>query len=100
MITDTEQLMKLLADPLPPANFRYILLARVNPEENEKRYYYLGLQPTLFYPLAVVRYYGRIGQTQRVIQPVPVNSLTDAWPLLRQIIRTRLRYGYRTLEFR
>lgn len=83
----------------PPAAFNYILFERVNPTRNEARYYYLSLQPTLFHPLAVVRLYGRKNETQRQVPPTPVNDLADAWPLIRRVIRTRLRHGYKITQF-
>ena len=82
----------------PPAGFRYILFERVNRERNEERYYYLAWQSTLIHANAVVRLYGRKGETQRLVTPQPFNSLAEAWPLIRAIIKTRLRHGYRVIE--
>ena len=81
-------------DALRPG-FTYLLFERVNPEENEFRFYYLAWQPTLFASGSVVRIYGRKGGHQRALVPVPFPSLDDAWPLLRSLIRRRLRRGYR-----
>ena len=44
---------------------------------------------------AVVRLYGRKGETQHLITPQPFSSLEEAWPLLRTIISKRLQHGYR-----
>jgi predicted DNA-binding WGR domain protein len=82
----------------PPSNFSYILFERVEPEENANRFYYLGWMPTLLYPQAVVRIYGRKGETQRLVTPQPFDSLEAAWPLMRSIIRARLRHGYRVVQ--
>ena len=87
-----------MAWEMPPPDFTALLFERIDPVRNEARFYYLALQPTLFHPLAVVRIYGRIGQTQHVLPPVPFATLDEAWPFLRGIIRTRLRRGYRIVE--
>ncbi len=83
---------------IPPSEFSYILFERVNPVENVERYYYLAWLPTLLHNHAVVRMYGRKGQTQRMVTPQPFDSLDDAWPLIRTIIKTRLRHGYRVVQ--
>jgi predicted DNA-binding WGR domain protein len=82
----------------PPADFRFILFERVRPEQNESRFYYLAYLPTLLDDGAVIRLFGRKGSTQRAVTPQPFESLEEAWPLLRQIIRTRLNHGYRIVQ--
>jgi predicted DNA-binding WGR domain protein len=78
----------------PPPDFSFILFERVEPEENANRFYYLGWMPTLLHRSAVVRMYGRKGETQHMVTPQPFDSLEAAWPLLRSIIKARLRHGY------
>jgi len=87
----------LVAAKTAPASFQYALFERVNPERNEARFYYLGWQATLFDAGAVVRLWGRKGETQRE-QATPFATLADAWPLLRRLIRIRLRRGYRVVK--
>ncbi len=82
----------------PPADFSYILFDRVDPTENANRFYYMSWQSSLLYPKAVVRMFGRKGETQRMITPQPFESLEAAWPLMRSIIKARLRHGYRVVE--
>ena len=82
----------------PTADFTYILFERVNPSENANRFYYMAWMPTLLYPNAVVRMYGRKGESQRMVQPQPFDSLDEAWPLMRSIIKARLRHGYRIVQ--
>lgn len=82
----------------PPADFSFILFEQVDPVENSNRFYYLGWLPTLLHPKAVVRMYGRKGETQRLITPQPFDSLEAAWPLMRAIIKARLRHGYRVVQ--
>jgi predicted DNA-binding WGR domain protein len=82
----------------PPTDFRFLLFERVNPEKNESRFYYLGWQPTLLDEGAVVRLFGRKNGAQRMLTPQPYASLEEAWPLLRAIIKTRLRHGYKIIQ--
>jgi predicted DNA-binding WGR domain protein len=80
----------------PPDNFRFVLFERVDPSKNARRFYWLGWQATLFGEQAVVRVFGRKGETQRVIA-APFDSLEAAWPLVRSLIKARLRHGYRVV---
>jgi predicted DNA-binding WGR domain protein len=73
------------------------LFERVNPNRNEVRFYYLAWQPTLFDAGAVVRLWGRKGESQTELA-TPFETLAEAWPTLRRLIRTRLRRGYRLIE--
>jgi predicted DNA-binding WGR domain protein len=82
----------------PPPGFQYILFELINPHKNMRRFYYLGFQATLIDESAVVRFWGRIGGQQRHLSPQPFASLEEAWPLLRSIIRARLRHGYRVVR--
>ena len=82
----------------PPTEFSYILFERVNLTENANRFYYISWQPSLLHPQAVIRMYGRKGESQRMIRPQPFESLEAAWPLIRSIIKARLRHGYRVVQ--
>jgi predicted DNA-binding WGR domain protein len=84
-------------DDLRPG-FTYLLLERVDLEQNENRFYYLAWQPSLFDYGTVVGMYGRRDGQQRKLSPIPYPSLADAWPLIRSIIRRRLRHGYQLKE--
>ncbi len=75
--------------------FSRMLFDLTDPTENVYRFYYLAWQPTLFDRGAVVRIYGRKGGQQRALSPVPFESLEEAWPMIRGIVRKRLRHGYR-----
>lgn len=77
------------------AGFTSLSFELVNPARNEGRFYYLAWQPTLLDDGAVVRIYGRKGGRRRVMAPAPFPSLDEAWPMIRAIIRRRLRRGYR-----
>ena len=78
----------------PPNNFTSILFERVCPEKNENKFYWLGWQPTLIDEWAVVRIYGRKDGFQRVLSPMPFRSLAEAWSVIKQTIRARVRRGY------
>jgi hypothetical protein len=80
------------------AGFRGILLERVDPSANALRFYYLAWQPSLLDAGAVIRIYGRKHGRRRVLAPLPFASLDEAWPLIRALIRTRLRHGYVMVE--
>lgn len=82
----------------PPPGFRFVLFEITDPETNRQRFYYLAWQPTLLDAGAVVRIWGRKGGNQRHLSPQPFASLEDAWPLLRSIIKARLRHGYRVVR--
>ena len=92
-----DQILGLIEAKEAPASFRYALFERVNPERNEARFYYVSWQATLFEAGAVVRLWGRKGETQKELA-TPFPSLAEAWPLLRRVLRSRLRRGYRVVE--
>ena len=68
-------------DTLKP-NFTYLMLHKLDPATNARRFYYLAWQPTTL-GWAVVRAYGRIGVRCRLLAPLPFASLDDAWPLMK-----------------
>jgi predicted DNA-binding WGR domain protein len=84
-------------DDLRPG-FTYLLLERIDLAKNENRFYYLAWQPSLFDYGTVVRMYGRRDGQQRRLSPLPYPSLADAWPVIRALIRRRLRHGYQIKE--
>jgi predicted DNA-binding WGR domain protein len=84
--------------PTPPQNFQSLLFERVNLACNEHRFYYLGWQQTLIDAGAIVRIYGRKGGFQRMLTPIPFESLAAAWPTIQKHIKTRLSHGYRIVH--
>jgi predicted DNA-binding WGR domain protein len=78
--------------------FTYLLLERVDLEQNANRFYYLAWQPSLFAEGTIVRSYGRKDGQRRTLTPLPYSSLDEAWPLIRAILRRRLRHGYKIIE--
>ncbi len=92
-----KRIRRLIEAETGPVTFHYALFDRGVPARNESRFYYLSWQATLLETGAVVRLWGRKGGAQRE-QITPFASVTEAWPLLRRVIRTRLRRGYRVVR--
>ncbi len=81
----------------PPTGFRYVLFDRTEPGQNVYRFYLVAWLPTLLDDGAVVRVYGRKGVSQK-IRTTSFPSLGEAWPLIRAVIKTRLRHNYRVAQ--
>ena len=88
----TKETSSMDIDALQPG-FTYLVLQKLDPATNARRFYYLAWQPTIL-GWAVVRAHGRIGERCRMLAPLPFASRADAWPLIRKTIRIRLRHGY------
>jgi hypothetical protein len=81
------------------AQFDYLLFERVNPAQNVYRFSSLAWQPSLVEDGVVVRIAGRkLNGRQQVLALLSYSSLEAAWPLIRRIIHTWLRHGYRMVE--
>jgi predicted DNA-binding WGR domain protein len=81
------------------AGFRaFLRFESVDAEQNRRRFYDLRWQPTLFGEGALVRTWGRQGQpgtTRASFYPDRANAQTE----IRQVVRLRLRHGYRVLDW-
>ena len=76
----------------------YVRFESCNPEANRDRYYDLLWQPTLFGEGALVRVWGRRGQSATT----RVTTYPDrgcAQRDVRQLVRLRLRHGYRVADW-
>lgn len=73
------------------------LLHRVNPEENEARFYFVSVGPALFDPYAVIRMWGRIGGYQRILI-TPCQTPLEARKLATKLVQRRLKRGYRLIQ--
>ena len=71
-----------------------ILLHRIDPERNEKRFYWIQIGPSLLEPYVVLRIWGRIGGQQRG-RVTPCASAAEAGRVAARLVRHRLRRGYR-----
>jgi predicted DNA-binding WGR domain protein len=74
-----------------PDDFGYVVSNRTDREADERRFYMIARQTTLFDDGAVVRTFGRKGRCKRVII-TPYPSLQAAWPIVRATNRTRLHH--------
>lgn len=79
-------------------NFTWACFQRIDPATNTRRYYAIGWQPTLYHTGAVVRVYGRIGKSKRIMSPMEFDSLDEAWPTIHSLIERRLKRGYRMID--
>jgi predicted DNA-binding WGR domain protein len=71
-----------------------VTLARVRPEQNERRFYHLEIRPDLFGRTMLVRRWGRIGTSGRQrLDPHP--DAGAALNALAQLVRAKRRRGYR-----
>lgn len=75
------------------ASFTHIEFLKIDRDTNAHRWYRLSWEKTTV-GWAVVRMHGRMGSPKRTLQPLPFNSLDEAWPTIRALIRKRLRNGY------
>jgi predicted DNA-binding WGR domain protein len=74
----------------------WILFHRLNPDKNERRFYYLEVGSSLVDEHAVLRVWGRIGGQQRSLA-TPCASAEAAQTLARRLLRRRLQRGYRVV---
>ncbi len=71
-----------------------VALARIRPEKNERRFYYLEIWPDLFGRTMLVRRWGRIGTSGRQrLDPHP--DAGAALNALAEFVRAKRRRGYR-----
>ncbi len=75
-----------------------VYLERINPKRNERRFYAIYWHETLLGP-AVVRVHGRKGTWARTLPPVFFPDLEAARSYMEQLVRRKLRRGYRLLSF-
>ena len=76
----------------------YVRFESRDPEANRDRYYDLLWQPTLFGEGALVRVWGRRGQSARSrVRTYP--DRTCAQRDVRQLVRLRLRHGYQVTDW-
>jgi predicted DNA-binding WGR domain protein len=70
-----------------------IILHRIDPVKNMRRFYWLDVQPDLFGAWCVIREWGRIGRAGQV-QTVPFPTAADAHEALAVQQRVKERRGY------
>ena len=76
----------------------YVRFESRDPEANRDRYYDLLWQPTLFGEGALVRVWGRRGQSATTrVRTFPDRACAQR--AVRQLVRTRLRHGYHVTDW-
>lgn len=81
----------------PQPDFSQVEFERVDLAANARRYYLIAWQQDLYGEGTLVRMFGRMGRCKRVIA-TSFPSLETAWPVIRAIVRIRLRHGYRLIS--
>ncbi len=77
----------------------FTLLHRINPHQNERRFYAVMIGPTLDEPLAVIRFWGRIGGWQRV-HIRPFDTPEEAEKFAGRLVALRLKRGYKKIQIK
>ena len=76
----------------------YVRFESRDPQQNRDRYYDLLWQPTLFGEGALVRVWGRRGQSATTrVRTYPDRACAQS--AVRQLVRTRLRHGYQVTDW-
>jgi predicted DNA-binding WGR domain protein len=76
----------------------YVRFQSTDPATNRLRFYDLRWQPTLFGEGALVRVWGRLGQSGTVRATV-YRDRDQAQAAIRQLVRRRLTHGYQVQEW-
>ncbi len=71
-----------------------MLLHRIDPDRDERRFYFITVQPWLLGNAAVVRVWGRIGGWQRVLV-TPCATVDEAAKKKNALVRQKIKRGYR-----
>jgi predicted DNA-binding WGR domain protein len=74
-----------------------ILLHRINPERNERRFYLVATGPTLLDTHAVQRTWGRIGGGQRCMI-TPCADEVEAGQVAARIVKAKVKGGYKIMS--
>ena len=82
-------LMDCIQDTLPAR----VCLRRVDPDRRMARFYILAIEPTLFGGYAVVREYGRVGRSGRVMSNLYA-SADEAVRVFQRQRQAKARRGY------
>lgn len=71
-----------------------IYLTKVDPERNMKRYYRVMVQTTILGEWCLVRAYGRIGRSERIMPPVVCADEAAATRAAERLVARKKRRGY------
>jgi predicted DNA-binding WGR domain protein len=70
-------------------------LERIDPDENANRRYAVGVQPALFDPVAVIRFWGSRQTSYQQVMVQAFNDVSEARDAADKVIRREVRKGYR-----
>ena len=70
------------------------MLTRIEPENNMDRWYFVGIQPTLFEPWAVTCAWGNRRTRYARMRSLPAESLEAAEEIADAIVARKVRRGY------
>ena len=70
------------------------MLTRIEPEKNMNRWYFVGIQPTLFEPWAVICAWGNRRTRYARMRSLPAESLEVAEEMADSIVAKKVRRGY------
>lgn len=72
-----------------------VLLHRIDPAQNMRRFYALSIEPTLFGEFAIVTRWGRVGSPRGQMRSQSFGSAEDAAAAMQRQTQVKLRRGYR-----
>lgn len=72
----------------------FVIMKRIDPEENMDRWYLVTVQATLFDPVAVITAWGGRATTYQQMRIFPAGSEEEALDLAARIVGQKLRRGY------
>lgn len=70
-------------------------LTKINPQENQRRFYLIDVRPTLIGDHCLIRVHGRIGGWSKPLLPIPYPTEAEAIVAADKLLQKRLRRGYR-----
>ena len=82
---------------IPAVTPRAWIFHRIDPEDNELRFYYIAIQPSLLDmpgQWSVLRIYGRVGGAQHEMAPMQFDSWEAAKAFAIRLIQARIRRHY------
>ena len=70
-------------------------MSRIDPDKNANRWYLIGIQPSLFDPIALIRFWGSRSTTYQQVMVQPFEDQETAREAADKLICDKVRGGYR-----
>ncbi len=70
-------------------------MSRIDPDKNANRWYLIGIQPSLFDPIALIRFWGSRTTTYQQVMVQPFDDQETAREAADKLICDKVRSGYR-----